>query len=204
MRSGSVFSPRPSAYAGCGSMTVPSSRRAFSIGATQRAPARSRTPPVTSLWPFRYFVALCIARSTPSASGCWLIGLANVLSMTDSTPRARQASAIAPDVDAAQRRVDRRLEPDDPRRVAEHALRRRQLLERHEARRRRRIAPAGPAAGAACRRRSRRCRRPRRPPAACAIRIVVVAPCPTRTAAPPRRRSSAASFCSTLTTVGFV
>ena len=52
------------------------------------------TPPVTSLCPFRYFVALCIDRSTPSASGCWLIGLAKVLSITERTPRFRQASAI--------------------------------------------------------------------------------------------------------------
>ena len=47
------------------------------------------------MWPFRYFVALCITRSTPSASGCWLIGLAKVLSITEMTPRARQAAATA-------------------------------------------------------------------------------------------------------------
>ena len=52
-------------------------------------------PAVTSLWPFRYFVALCITRSTPSAIGCWLIGLANVLSTTEMTPRARHARATA-------------------------------------------------------------------------------------------------------------
>ena len=37
IRSGSVFRPRPSAYAGYGSITVPSSRRACSIGATSAA-----------------------------------------------------------------------------------------------------------------------------------------------------------------------
>ncbi len=31
----------------------------------------------------------------PSASGCWLIGLANVLSMTEITPRAWQARPTA-------------------------------------------------------------------------------------------------------------
>ena len=82
-------------------------------------------PPVTSACPLRYFVALCIARSTPSAIGCWLIGLANVLSSTETTPRARHAAATTPDVDAPQRRIDRRLEPaglrpraDQPVRVA--------------------------------------------------------------------------------------
>ncbi len=33
--------------------------------------------------------------STPSDNGCWLIGLAKVLSTTEMTPRARQAFATA-------------------------------------------------------------------------------------------------------------
>ena len=53
------------------------------------------TPAVTSLWPFKYFVALCITTSTPSEIGCWLIGLANVLSMTEVMPRLRQTRATA-------------------------------------------------------------------------------------------------------------
>ena len=42
-----------------------------------------------------YFVTLCITRSTPRAIGCWLTGLANVLSTTDRTLRARHAEATA-------------------------------------------------------------------------------------------------------------
>ena len=53
------------------------------------------TPAVTSLWPFRYFVALCIERSTPIDSTGWLIGDAKVLSATDVTPAALHAAATA-------------------------------------------------------------------------------------------------------------
>ncbi len=57
--------------------------------------ARPASAPATmSLWPLRYFVAECITRSTPRSSGRWLIGLANVLSNTDTTPRSRHADAI--------------------------------------------------------------------------------------------------------------
>lgn len=41
----------------------------------------------------QYFDALCMTRSTPSASGCWLTGLAKVLSTIEIAPRARHASA---------------------------------------------------------------------------------------------------------------
>ena len=54
-----------------------------------------------------------MTRSTPSAIGCWLMGLANVLSITDITPRARQAAATRRDVHAPQRGIDRRLEPEE-------------------------------------------------------------------------------------------
>jgi hypothetical protein len=74
-------------------MTPPSSRRVLPIGPRSARDPES-TPPVTSLWPFKYFVALCIERSTPMASGCWLTGLAKVLSMPESTPAARHAAAI--------------------------------------------------------------------------------------------------------------
>src|SRR3954454_1548654 len=72
----------------------PIMRRAFSIGAIRRA-GPARAPAVTSLCPFRYFVALCITRSTPSAIGCWLIGLAKVLSIIERTFLALQARATA-------------------------------------------------------------------------------------------------------------
>ncbi|MNV80404.1 hypothetical protein D3C71_1740060 [compost metagenome] len=35
-----------------------------------------------SEWPFRYLVAECMTTSAPSASGCWLHGVAKVLSTT--------------------------------------------------------------------------------------------------------------------------
>ena len=54
-----------------------------SRSAPSAPPGPASAPAVTSLWPFRYFVALCMTRSTPSAIGCWLTGLANVLSMTE-------------------------------------------------------------------------------------------------------------------------
>ena len=59
-----VFMPRPSANAGSGSMTPPSRRRILPIGAISACDPDS-TPPVTSLWPFRYLVQLCIDRSMP-------------------------------------------------------------------------------------------------------------------------------------------
>jgi hypothetical protein len=50
---------------------------------------------VTSLWPLRYFVALCIEMSTPIASTGWLMGQAKVLSTIEVTPAALQAAATA-------------------------------------------------------------------------------------------------------------
>ena len=68
-RTASVLSPRPSAYAAYGSRTAPTSLRALStFSISSLGPASA--PAVTSLWPLRYFVALCITTSTPSASGC--------------------------------------------------------------------------------------------------------------------------------------
>ena len=89
MRNSSVFNPRLTANPAAGSSIVPSSLRAGSIAA-MRSRAPMIAPAVTSLWPLRYFVTLCITRSTPNASGCWRYGVANVLSMTDVTPAARQ------------------------------------------------------------------------------------------------------------------
>src|SRR5688572_4977095 len=89
-----VFMPRPSAKAGSGSMTPPSSRRIFATGANNsRDP--DNTPPVTSLWPLRYLVQLCIDRSMPIDNTGWLIGLAKVLSIADITPALRHAAATA-------------------------------------------------------------------------------------------------------------
>ena len=164
IRSGSVFSPRPSAYAGCGSITVPEQPPRL-LDRRRAAPCDPvTTPPVTSLWPFRYFVALCIARSTPSASGCWLIGLAKVLSMTDSTPRARQAAAIRRT--STQRSVGLIGDSNQTIRVRS-PMTRSGCGQLARARRSAATTPkrrADRSAGAACRRRSPRRRRPRRPP----------------------------------------
>ena len=114
--------------------------RRRAAGAPSRSAPSARAgpasaPAVTSLWPLRYFVALCMTRSTPSAIGCWLTGLAKVLSMTEITPRARQAARDRGDVHAAQRRVDRRLEPQQLRARRENTRSSvAQLVERREPR----------------------------------------------------------------------
>ena len=50
-------------------------------------------PPMTSLWPLRYFVVAWWTRSAPSASGNWRIGVAIVLSHTLTAPAARATAA---------------------------------------------------------------------------------------------------------------
>ena len=170
--------------------------------AHQRAGPAS-APAVTSLWPFRYLVTLCMTRSTPSAIGCWLIGLANVLSMIEMTPRRAAGAGDRRDVDAAQRRVDRRLEPDDLRRIAD--ARRSgvaQLVERDEARLDAVAAETDRRAGAACRRRSPRCRRLRRPPSAGRAARWTSPPCPLDSSNAVSAPSSAAIVFSTATIVG--
>ena len=72
----------------------PSRRRIFAIGAISACEPDS-TPPVTSLCPLRYLVQLCIDRSMPIDSTGWLIGLAKVLSIADSTPAFLHAAATA-------------------------------------------------------------------------------------------------------------
>jgi len=94
MRTPSVLSPRPRAYAACGSSTAPSTFRIAITRSTSGADP-AITPAVTSLWPFRYLVALCITRSTPSAIGCWLTGDAKVLSRIDTQPASRHVRATA-------------------------------------------------------------------------------------------------------------
>src|SRR6478735_7624381 len=85
--------PRPSANAGSGSMMPPSRRRILLIGAITAA-LPDNTPPVTSLWPLRYFVTLCIERSTPIERTGWFTGLANVLSIPHNTPAFLHAAVI--------------------------------------------------------------------------------------------------------------
>ena len=95
------------------------------------------TPPVTSLWPFRYFVALCID-DVDAERQRLLVDRARkgVVDHRQHAPaRARRGDAA--DVHAAQRRIDRRLEPDAcVVRSLITRLGRRELLERREPRRR--------------------------------------------------------------------
>ena len=65
--------------------------RAASI--RSRDPASA--PPITSLWPARALVRLCITRSAPRASGRWRNGVAKVLSTTTTRPRACAAAHTA-------------------------------------------------------------------------------------------------------------
>ncbi len=74
-------------------MMPPSRRRVFEMGSINAREPDS-APPVTSLCPFRYLVALCIDRSMPIESTGWLSGPANVLSITDNTPAFLHPAAI--------------------------------------------------------------------------------------------------------------
>jgi hypothetical protein len=75
--------------------------------------AMTATPPMTSEWPFRYFVAECTTISMPSSSGRWLYGLANVLSAAVRMPCERAMLAIGAKVRELQQRISRRLDPDE-------------------------------------------------------------------------------------------
>ena len=55
-----------------------------------------------SLWPLRYFVVLCTTRSAPKAMGCWMTGLAKVLS---TASRAWCACAMAAAFARSVRRI---------------------------------------------------------------------------------------------------
>ena len=74
---------------------------------------------MTSEWPPRYFVVECSATSAPSASGCWRYGVAKVLSTTTSAPTRVRRLGRGGDVDDVERRVRRRLEPDELRPLVE-------------------------------------------------------------------------------------
>jgi len=125
------------------------------------------------------------------------------LSTTDMTPAGPARLRHAPDVHASQRRVDGRLEPDQARAIAEHALRcARSSIEMKQGRdakaceqvveqvQRAAVDPAPPSTSS--------------PALRCAIRIVVVAPCPDENRSAASARSDCRDFRSTLTTVGFV
>ncbi len=89
----SVFIPRPTRNAACGSHTAPSTPRRSRI--IEMRPAGPHTTPAsTSLCPARYFVALWTTRSIPKPAGRQFTGVANVASIIDFTVRrALQAAA---------------------------------------------------------------------------------------------------------------
>ncbi len=88
----SVLIPRSRRNAANGSTVPPNSFEALLIlSITSFAP--DTVPAMMSVWPPRYFVALCITTSIPSLCGCWLIGVAKVLSIMLVVPTERVASA---------------------------------------------------------------------------------------------------------------
>ena len=111
-RSGSVFSPRLSAYAGCGSMTPPSSRRVLPIGRQQRA--RSRQHPAGDVAVTVQVLRRALHRQVDAQGERLLVDRAGE-GVVDARQHARRAARRRDraNVDAAQRRVDRRLEPHE-------------------------------------------------------------------------------------------
>src|SRR6266849_2351805 len=78
----------------CGS-SEPPRWSSLCLTASIRAALPITAPAIRSLWPFRYLVALCSERSNPCASGRNPIGVAKVLSMSETRPRARANCAAA-------------------------------------------------------------------------------------------------------------
>ncbi len=80
---------------------------------TRRMRAVVSAPAITSLWPFRYFVAECMTMSAPSASGRVSTGVAAVLSTASSAPAAMRDLGGGGDVGHLPQRIGRRLDPDE-------------------------------------------------------------------------------------------
>ena len=84
--------PRSTSQAACGSIAWPQSRISRLTSSTNDVePATA--PAMTSLWPFRYLVALVMAMSAPCSSGRKLIGLAKVASTSSARPNSRATCA---------------------------------------------------------------------------------------------------------------
>ena len=98
MRKGRVRRPRTSSQPSNGESLPPSSGKTPASIRAIRSRRPQTTPATTSLWPPRYFEAECTTRSTPCASGCWKIGLAQELSAIEIAPcalcRGRKAREI--------------------------------------------------------------------------------------------------------------
>ena len=92
MRSVSVLVPRSTSHESNGLRIAPAAFWMNFSHSTSSSRVAITTPPMLSLWPFRYFVVLCMTRSAPSSIGRCTAGLAKVLSTTSRAPcRARDA-----------------------------------------------------------------------------------------------------------------
>ena len=94
IRIGSVLVPRSTSHESNGPRIAPSAFCTNVSHSMSSSRVATTTPPTLSLWPFRYFVVLCITRSAPNSIGRWRYGLANVLSTT-SGRSWRLASSLA-------------------------------------------------------------------------------------------------------------
>ena len=97
MRRCSVRSPRWTRKQSNGPGTAPTAFCTKRSRSSQPSSRVTTTPPTVSEWPPRYFVVECTAKSAPSASGCWLAGVAKVLSTaTSGCADAARATATTP------------------------------------------------------------------------------------------------------------
>ena len=110
MRSASVLVPRSTSQESNGLRIAPAAFWTNCSHSMSSSRAATTTPPMLSLWPFRYFVVLCTTRSAPSSIGRWRHGLANVLSTTSRDVVAVRELGRGREVGQAHHRVGRRLE----------------------------------------------------------------------------------------------
>ena len=72
IRTASVLVPRSTSHASIGPGTAPDDFRTKAISSANASSLTTSIPPMTSEWPFRYFVVECITTSAPSSNGFWL------------------------------------------------------------------------------------------------------------------------------------
>ena len=82
----SVFVPRSTSHESNGLRIAPAEFCTNPSHSMSSSRVATTAPPTESLWPFRYFVVLCMTRSTPDSSGRCRKGLAKVLSAATITP----------------------------------------------------------------------------------------------------------------------
>ena len=88
-------------------MFAHSSKNSWSSGV-----AATTAPPITSLWPFRYFVVEWITTSAPHSMGRWSAGDMKVLSATTSAPASLACLTGGFQVGDPEQRVAGRLDQD--------------------------------------------------------------------------------------------